>query len=146
VISRNATLYESEYGWNDEYEPMVARIVADYGSNRDPRREAAWMAEMDGEPVGCVFCVRRDDDTAQLRLLLVEPAARGLGIGGRLVDECVAFARRAGYRKLTLWTQANLLAARHLYERAGFTLVKSWPNHAFGHDLVSEIWDLNLLV
>jgi len=140
MIARNAAIYADEYGWDDNYEALVARIVADYIAGRDPRREAAWIAELDGAPVGCVFCVRRDDETAQLRLLLVEPAARGLGIGGRLVDECLAFAKQAGYRRIMLWTNDVLADARRIYERAGFVLRDEEPHHSFGHDLVGQTW------
>jgi len=140
VVARNATVYADEFGWDDSYEALVARIVADYVDNRDPDRESAWIAEMDGAPVGCVFCVRRDDETAQLRLLLVDPSARGLGIGGRLVDECLAFARRAGYRRIMLWTNDVLADARRIYERAGFTLGEEKPHRSFGHDLVGQTW------
>jgi DNA-binding MarR family transcriptional regulator/GNAT superfamily N-acetyltransferase len=140
VVARNGAIYAEEYGWDDTYEALVARIVADYVANRDPKREAAWIAELDGNPVGCVFCVRRDDETAQLRLLLVEPAARGLGIGGRLVDECLAFAKRCGYRRITLWTNDVLADARRVYERAGFELGDEERHHSFGHDLVGQTW------
>jgi DNA-binding MarR family transcriptional regulator/GNAT superfamily N-acetyltransferase len=140
VIARNAAIYADEYGWDDTYEALVARIVADYVAGRDPRREAAWIAELDGTPVGCVFCVRRDDETAQLRLLLVEPSARGLGIGRRLVDECLAFAKRAGYRRIMLWTNDVLADARRIYERAGFRLRDEEQHHSFGHDLVGQTW------
>jgi DNA-binding MarR family transcriptional regulator/GNAT superfamily N-acetyltransferase len=145
IVQRHGVLYAQEYHWDDTFEALVATIVGQFLQHFDPKRERCWIAERDGENVGSVMVVKGDEEgTAKLRLLLVEPSARGLGIGGRLVDECVRFARRVGYQKLTLWTQANLVAARHLYERAGFQLVKSSPNRAFGHDLVSEIWDLNL--
>ena len=108
--------------------------------DHDPRREAAWIAEVDGEPAGCVLCVRREDDVAQLRLLLVDPRARGRGIGGRLIEECLRFAQRAGYARITLWTNDVLHEARRLYERAGFELVESAPHHSFGHDLVEQTW------
>jgi DNA-binding MarR family transcriptional regulator/GNAT superfamily N-acetyltransferase len=146
VIQRHGALYAQEYHWDDTFEALVAIIAGEFIQKFDPKRERCWIAEKDGENVGSVFVVSGDEpDTAKLRLLLVEPSARGLGIGGRLIDECIRFARRVGYRKLTLWTQANLLAARHLYQRAGFTLVKSWENRAFGHVLISENWDLNLI-
>ena len=122
----------------------ACRIVADYADNHDPRREAAWIAEVDGQPVGCVLCVRKDDDTAQLRILLVDPAARGLGIGARLVGECLAFARRAGYKRIVLWTNDVLIAARRIYQAAGFRLTGEEPHHSFGHDLVSQTWQLDL--
>ncbi|GAB3913113.1 helix-turn-helix domain-containing GNAT family N-acetyltransferase [Kibdelosporangium lantanae] len=140
VIERNGALYAQEYGWDASYEALVARIVADYAENHDPRREAAWIAEVNGERVGCVFCVRKDDTTAKLRLLLVEPGARGLGVGGRLVDECVRFATLIGYRTIELWTNSVLTAARRIYTTRGFTLVDSAPHHSFGHRLVGETW------
>jgi DNA-binding MarR family transcriptional regulator/N-acetylglutamate synthase-like GNAT family acetyltransferase len=144
VVQRHGALYADEYGWDDSFEALVARIVADYIANRDPKREAAWIAEVDGQPVGCVFCVKRDDRQAQLRLLLVEPGARGLGIGGRLVAECVRFARQAGYDELVLWTNDVLADARRVYERAGFRLVEEGKHHSFGKDLVEQTWSLDL--
>jgi DNA-binding MarR family transcriptional regulator/GNAT superfamily N-acetyltransferase len=144
IVQRHGALYAEEYGWDESFEALVARIVADYAEHHDPRREAAWIAEIDGEPVGCVLCVRKDDATAQLRLLLVDPRARGRGIGGRLVDECLRFARRAGYERIVLWTNDVLHGARRLYERAGFELVESGAHHAFGHDLVEQTWALDL--
>lgn len=140
VVQRHAVLYAQEYGWDERFEALVARIVADYIDRRDLRREQAWIGEMDGEPVGCVFCVKKDEETAQLRLLLVEPRARGMGIGGRLVEECMRFARSAGYRQMMLWTNDVLDAARRIYERAGFTLVEQDKHHSFGHDLVGQNW------
>ncbi|MDQ0378321.1 bifunctional helix-turn-helix transcriptional regulator/GNAT family N-acetyltransferase [Amycolatopsis thermophila] len=145
VVQRNGAIYAQEYGWDATYEALVARIVADYLDHRDPAREAAWIAELDGERVGCVFCVRGPDDTtAKLRLLLVEPHARGHGVGTRLVDECLAFARAHGYTAMELWTNSVLTAARNIYRRAGFELVDSAPHHSFGHDLVGETWRLEL--
>jgi DNA-binding MarR family transcriptional regulator/GNAT superfamily N-acetyltransferase len=144
VVERNAYLYHQEYGWDFSYEALVARIVADYLDARDLKRENAWMAETRGARVGCVFCMREDEETARLRLLLVDPAARGLGLGSRLVDECVAFARRVGYKQLVLWTNDVLTSARHIYQRAGFELVESAPHHSFGHDLVGQTWRLPL--
>jgi DNA-binding MarR family transcriptional regulator/GNAT superfamily N-acetyltransferase len=144
IVQRHGELYAEEYGWDARFETLVAGIVADYAADHDPAREAAWIAEVDGAPAGCVLCVRRDDDVARLRLLLVEPRARGLGLGARLVDECVAFARRAGYRELTLWTNDVLVHARRIYERAGFELVDEEPHHSFGHDLVGQTWSLAL--
>ncbi|HEY1916877.1 MAG TPA: helix-turn-helix domain-containing GNAT family N-acetyltransferase [Streptosporangiaceae bacterium] len=144
VVQRHGEVYAREYGFDETFEHLVARIVADYAAGRDPAREAAWIAEVDGAPAGTVFCVRQDDTTAKLRLLLVEPAARGLGIGGRLVDECVRFAREAGYRELTLWTQDILAGAIRVYQRAGFTLVREGRHHSFGQDLVDQTWTLVL--
>jgi DNA-binding MarR family transcriptional regulator/GNAT superfamily N-acetyltransferase len=144
VVQRNAALYAAEYGWDESYEALVARIVADYAARADHKREAAWIAELDGQPAGCVFCMRKSDDVAQLRLLLVEPHIRGRGIGERLVAECVAFARRTGYREIVLWTNDVLHAARRIYQRAGFELVSSEEHHSFGHDLVAQDWRLPL--
>lgn len=142
VVYRHGALYSQEQGWGMDFEALVARIVADYADGHDPRREAGWIAEVDGERAGCVFCVRRDDETAQLRMLLVEPSARGLGIGTRLVDECVRFARAAGYRRMTLWTRDVLLGARRIYRVTGFELVEKES----GGDgtFVEEIWARDL--
>lgn len=144
VISRHGAIYAREYGWTLQFEGLVAEIAAAFLRDFDPARERCWIAESDGVNLGCVFLVNAGDGVAKLRLLLVEPAARGLGIGRRLVEECVAFARRTGYRKLTLWTQSNLLAARKLYADAGFRLIQAVPNRAFGAELISETWDLEL--
>jgi DNA-binding MarR family transcriptional regulator/GNAT superfamily N-acetyltransferase len=144
IVQRHGALYAQQYGWDEGFEALVARIVADYAHDHDPRREAAWIAEVDGEPAGCVLCVRREDDVAQLRLLLVDPRARGRGIGARLVEECLRFAKRAGYARITLWTNDVLHEARRLYERAGFELVESAPHHSFGHDLVEQTWARDL--
>ena len=144
MVQRHGALYAQEYGWDETFEFLVARIVADYAAGHDPAREAAWIAEVDGAPAGCVFCVRQDDRTAKLRLLLVEPSARGLGIGGRLTGECVSFARSAGYTQLTLWTQDCLTEARRIYQRAGFQLVTEGRHHSFGHDLTEQTWNLPL--
>jgi DNA-binding MarR family transcriptional regulator/GNAT superfamily N-acetyltransferase len=140
IVQRHGALYAQQYGWDESFEALVARIVADYAESHDPRREAAWIAEVDGQPAGCVLCVRREDDVAQLRLLLVDPRARGRGIGARLVDECLRFARRAGYTRITLWTNDVLHEARRIYERAGFELVEAAAHHSFGHDLVEQTW------
>jgi GNAT superfamily N-acetyltransferase len=143
VVQRNGALYAQEYGWDASYEALVARIVADYAGRADPR-ETGWIAELDGTPVGCVFCMRKDDRTAQLRLLLVEPGARGMGLGERLAAECLAFARQGGYPEIVLWTNDVLSAARRIYQRLGFELVDSEPHHSFGHDLVGQNWRLSL--
>ena len=144
VIGRHGAVYAEEFGWDESFEALVARIVADYAQQHDPQRENAWIAEIDGEPVGCVFCVRKDDETAQLRILLVEPSARGFGVGTALVDACIEFARQAGYRTVVLWTNSVLEAARRIYERAGFKLLDEQPHHSYGHDLVSQWWVLEL--
>jgi DNA-binding MarR family transcriptional regulator/GNAT superfamily N-acetyltransferase len=144
VVQRNAAVYAEEFGWDDSYEALVARIVADYVENRDPGAEAAWIAEVDGVPAGCVFCVREDARTARLRLLLVEPWARGLGIGARLVDEVLRFARRAGYARITLWTNDVLADARRIYQRVGFTLDNEDQHRSFGQDLTGQNWSRDL--
>jgi DNA-binding MarR family transcriptional regulator/N-acetylglutamate synthase-like GNAT family acetyltransferase len=145
VVERHGYRYAEEYGWGISFEALVARIVAEFAERDDTKREAAWIAEMDGERVGCVFCTAADaSDTAQLRLLIVEPSARGAGVGTRLVDECLRFARRSGYRRITLWTNDVLVAARRIYERAGFRCDRREPHHSFGHDLVGEYWSRDL--
>jgi DNA-binding MarR family transcriptional regulator/predicted N-acetyltransferase YhbS len=145
VVERHGYRYAAEYGWDTTFEALVARIVADFAERTAKKREAAWIAELDGERVGCVFCTAADaKDTAQLRLLLVEPSARGARVGTRLVDECLRFARRSGYRRITLWTNDVLLAARRIYERAGFRCDRREPHHSFGHDLVGEYWSRDL--
>ena len=140
VVQRNGAVYAEEFGWDSSYEALVARIVADYAEHPDPAAEAAWIAEVDGAPAGCVFCVREDATTARLRLLLTEPWARGLGIGSRLVEEVLRFARGAGYSAITLWTNDVLIDARRIYERAGFTLDDETPHHSFGQDLIGQNW------
>ena len=145
VIERHGAIYAQEYRWDLSYEALVARIVADYAEKHDPAREAAWIAEVNGERVGSVFCVRKDDTTAKLRLLLVEPSARGLGVGGRLVDECLRFATLSGYRTIELWTNSVLTGARRIYRDRGFKLTESTPHHSFGHDLIGETWRLDLV-
>ena len=146
IVQRNGELYATEYGWDVTFEALVATIVGDFAAHHDPDREHAWIAEVSGQRAGCVMCVRADGsaDVAKLRLLLVEPSARGLGVGRRLVTECVDFARGAGYSRLVLWTQSILAAARHLYVEAGFELVESAPHHSFGADLIAETWALDL--
>lgn len=144
VVARHGAVYADEFGWNADFEALVARIVADYHSDHVPGREQAWIAEVGGVRAGCVFCCRRDDDTAQLRILLVERWARGLSLGRRLVDECLAFAAAAGYRSIMLWTNDVLVAARRIYEAAGFELVEEESHHSFGHDLNGQFWTLDL--
>lgn len=144
VVQSQAVLYAREFGWNSEYEALVAEIVAKFVREFDPACERCWIAEKDGRPVGSVFVVRQDEDTAKLRLLAVDPSARGLGIGHRLVDECLRFARRTGYRKMMLWTNSVLADARRIYESAGFRLVEEEPHHSFGKDLIGQIWARDL--
>lgn len=144
VVQQQAVLYTREYGWNSEFEALVAEIVARYLREFDPAAERCWIAEKDGRAVGSIFVVRHDQTTAKLRMLYVDASARGLGIGQRLVAEAVRFARDAGYRQMVLWTTSNLTAARKLYESAGFRLVEEEPMHSFGKDLVSQTWALAL--
>jgi DNA-binding MarR family transcriptional regulator/N-acetylglutamate synthase-like GNAT family acetyltransferase len=144
IVSRHAELYAQEYGWAEPFEGLCAQIVADFANKNDPACERCWIAEMNGENVGTVMLVRDSEEVARVRLLLVDPKARGLKLGARLVDECVRFARQAGYKKMTLWTHSILTAARHIYEKAGFTLTSSEPRRTWGKDVVAEFWDLEL--
>jgi DNA-binding MarR family transcriptional regulator/GNAT superfamily N-acetyltransferase len=144
VIHRHGVLYAREYGWDETFEALVAEIAAKFIRRLDPKRERCWIAEREGGIVGSVFLVRKSETVAQLRLMYVETDARGLGIGRRLAEECIRFGRQAGYRKIVLWTNSVLVAARHIYQTAGFRLVHSEPHHSFGHDLIGETWELSL--
>lgn len=144
VIHRHGALYAQEYGWNAEFEALVAEIVVRFMRRYDPRHERCWIAERQGEIAGFVFLVKKSPTVARLRMLIVEPWARGLGLGKRLVHECTRFARAKGYRKITLWTQSNLVAARDIYRKEGYRLVHSARHHSFGQDLAEEVWDLDL--
>ena len=144
IVHRHGVLYWQEYGWEERFEALVAEIAAKFVQNFDPKGERCWVAEKGHEPVGSVMLVKESKEIARLRLLLVEPKARGLGIGARLVDECINFARRAGYQKITLWTQSVLTAARRIYQKAGFEVVHEEGHCEFGYDLVSETWEKKL--
>lgn len=144
VVQAHGELYAQEFGWDTTFEALVARIVADFAAKHDPEREHAWIAEVDGKRAGCVFCVRSDESTALLRILLVDPSVRGQGVGTGLVDTCVDFARRAGYRRMSLWTNDPLVAARRIYLSRGFRLVSEQPHHSFGADLVGQTYELAL--
>jgi DNA-binding MarR family transcriptional regulator/GNAT superfamily N-acetyltransferase len=145
VVQRHGALYAQEYGWNEQFEALVAEIVAGFIKEYNPKWERCWIAEVDGERAGSIFLVKQAQGVAKLRLLLVEPQARGLGLGSRLVNECIRQARQMGYQKMTLWTNDVLLAARHIYQKAGFQCVEREPYQGFGHDLVSETWEMALI-
>lgn len=144
MVHRHGALYAEEHGYDERFEGVVAEVAASFLAHHDPRRERCWIAEKDGEFAGCVMLVKKSPAVAKLRVLLVEPSARGAGLGMRLVRACVRFARRAGYKKITLWTHRSLTAARRLYQRAGFRMVSAHPVHSFGRDLVDETWELPL--
>ncbi|HEX6236706.1 MAG TPA: GNAT family N-acetyltransferase [Acidimicrobiales bacterium] len=144
VVMAHGEVYAEEFGWDQTFEALVARIVADFAADHDPRCERAWIAERQGERVGCSFCVAADETTAQLRILLVHPAARGAGLGHRLVDTCVGFARDAGYQRMRLWTNHPLEAARRIYLDRGFVLTAEEPHHSFGVDLIGQTYELDL--
>ena len=144
VVQAHGEIYAREFGWNTEFEALVARIVADYAADHDDTREAAWIATMDGRRVGCVFCVAEDETSARLRILLVDPAARGHKLGRELTRTCIEFARDAGYDRLVLWTNHPLTAARSIYLAEGFRLVSEEPHHSYGVDLVGQNYELQL--
>lgn len=144
VVQSHGEIYAEEFGWDITFEKLVAQIVGEYAVAHDPTRENAWIAELDGRRAGCVFCVAQDDHTAKLRILLVDPIARGHRLGSRLVETCIDFARRAGYRRMTLWTNDVLTAARRIYQAAGFDLTEEEAHHSFGHDLVGQTWTRDL--
>lgn len=144
AVQQHGLLYAEQYGWDETFEALAAEVAAKFIRDFDPKRERAWIAEKDGENVGCVFLVKQSDEVAKIRMLLVHPKARGLGIGKRLVEECIRFARAKGYKKITLWTNDVLTTARHIYERAGFKLVAEERHKSFGHHMVGETWELEL--
>ena len=145
VVQAHGELYDREFGWDVTFEELVAGIVGEFATSRDPVRERAWVAELDGTRVGCVFCMKGDDErTARLRILLVEPAGRGHGLGSRLVEECLRFAREAGYERMTLWTNSVLASARRIYQAAGFELVDEEKHHSFGKDLIGQHWAVDV--
>jgi GNAT superfamily N-acetyltransferase len=144
VVQAHGEVYAAEFGWEETFEGFIARIVADYAADHDPQCESAWIAEVGTRRVGCVFCVREDDDTARLRILLVTPSARGQHLGRRLVDTCLDFARTAGYRRIVLWTNDPLVAARRIYLERGFQLTAEQPHHSYGVDLVGQTYELTL--
>jgi DNA-binding MarR family transcriptional regulator/GNAT superfamily N-acetyltransferase len=144
IIHRHGVVYSEEYGFDETFEALVAEILVQFIRKHDPKRERIWIAEQDGQRIGSVMIVEAGDQVAQFRLLFVEPKARGKGIGKRLINECINFSKRNRYRKIKLWTQSNLLEARHLYAKAGFDLVEESPHKSFGHDLIAEIWELSL--
>ncbi len=144
MLQRHGVLYSEEYGWGETFEALVADILARFIQHHDPDRERIWIAEQDGERIGSVMLMDAGEQVSQLRLLLVEPKARGRGVGWRLIDECINFSKRNGYKKIKLWTQSNLAAARHLYSKAGFKIVEEKPHTLFGHGLLGEIWELQL--
>ena len=144
VVHRQTVLYAQEYGWNNEFEALAAEIAAKFIREFDPRWERCWIAEREGQAIGSVFVVRQDDTTAKLRMLYVDADARGLGLGSQLVEECLQFARQAGYRRMVLWTNSVLTNARRIYERAGFTLLEEEAHHSFGKDLIGQVWGRDL--
>ncbi len=144
VVMAHGELYFQEFGWDTTFEALVARIVAEYAASPESHPQAAWIAVMDGRRVGCVFCCNKDEETAQLRLLLTDPSARGKGVGSQLVRRCIDFALKAGYHRMVLWTNDVLVAAARIYLAAGFTLVEEEPHHSFGADLVGQTYELEL--
>lgn len=144
IVATHGELYDREYGWDQTFEALVAEIVAKFGKQHDAARERCWIAELEGERVGCVMCCKESEDVARLRLLLVHPKARGASLGTRLVEECMSFARQAGYRQMVLWTNDVLVAARRIYEKSGFRLVEEEGHRSFGHELVGQTWEATL--